>query len=112
MNEVASWRRITLFFANDILDCVVEAFGKFADPLTLFHKIAKRAVEPLAIFMARYRVRGPQPRCSRFQGHVVRPYGKDRNPHGQNSSPGDLLRPCSLNADAVLAEYNRWTASD
>ena len=53
-----------LGIANDILDCVVEAFVEIVDPLPLFHQIAKRAVEPLAIFMARYRVR--QPPCSRF----------------------------------------------
>jgi hypothetical protein len=61
--EVVNWRHI---FANEILDCVVEAFVEIVDSLPLFHEIAKRAVEPLAIFMARYRVGPPQPRCSRF----------------------------------------------
>ena len=55
-----------LGIANNILDYVVEAFDEIVDTLPLFHEIAKRAVEPLAIFMARYRVRAPQPRCSRF----------------------------------------------
>jgi hypothetical protein len=31
---------------------VVEAFGEIVDPLTLFHEIAQRAVEPLAIFIS------------------------------------------------------------
>jgi hypothetical protein len=57
--EVANWRRLTLFFADDILDCVVEAFGEIVDPLALFHQIAKRAVDLLAISIARYRLRRP-----------------------------------------------------
>jgi hypothetical protein len=32
------------FFADDILDCIVEAFDEIVDPLILSHKIVKRAV--------------------------------------------------------------------
>ena len=74
----------------------MEAFGEIVDPLTLFHEIAKRAVELLAISIARHRLGRPRLRRLGFLGHVVRSYGEDRNHHGQNNSPGDLLRPCSL----------------
>ena len=62
----ASWA-----FANNILDYVVEAFDEILDPLPLFHEIAKRAVELLAISIARYRLKRPQRRRLCVLGHVV-----------------------------------------
>src|ERR1700682_333338 len=87
------------FFADDILDCVMEAFGEIVDPLTLFHEIAKRAVDLLAISIARYRLRRPYRRRLCFLGHVA-------------TSPRLSKFACSLSADAALAEYDRWTALD
>jgi hypothetical protein len=60
-----------LGIANNILDYVVEAFDEIVDPLPLFHKIAKRAVELLAISIARYRLKRPQRRRLRLLGHEV-----------------------------------------
>jgi hypothetical protein len=54
--------------ANDILDRVVEGFVEIVDPLPLFHDVAKRAVEPFAIFIARRRVMRPQRRRLCFLG--------------------------------------------
>jgi len=79
---------------------VVEAFGEIVDPLPLFHEIAKRAVELLAISicsMSRYEAKAS---AVVFLG-----------------SWGDLAEArrqfaCSITADAALAEYDRWTALD
>ena len=60
-----------LGIANNILDYVVEAFDEILDPLPLFHEIAKRAVELLAISIARYRLKRPQRRRLCVLGHVV-----------------------------------------
>ena len=60
-----------LGIANGILDYVVEAFDEIVDPLPLFHEIAKRAVELLAIFIARYRLKRPQRRRLCLLGDVV-----------------------------------------
>src|SRR5882672_1591213 len=60
-----------LGIANDILDYVVEALDEIVDPLPLFHEIAKRAVELLAISIARYRLRRPQRRRLCVLGHEV-----------------------------------------
>ena len=60
-----------LGIANGILDYVVEAFDEIVDPLPLFHQIAKRAVELLAIFIARYRLKRPQRRRLCVSGHVL-----------------------------------------
>jgi hypothetical protein len=66
------FRRAPLWgIANNILDCVVEAFDEIVDPLPLFHAIAKRAVELLAISIARYRLRRPQRRRLCLLGQVV-----------------------------------------
>jgi hypothetical protein len=60
-----------LGIANNILDYVVEAFDEILDPLPLFHEIAKRAVELLAISIARYRLKRPQRRRLCALGHAV-----------------------------------------
>ena len=60
-----------LGIANNILDYVVEAFDEIVDPLPLFHKIAKRAVELLAISIARYRLKRRQRRWLCVLGHMV-----------------------------------------
>ena len=58
-----------LGITNGILDYVVEAFDEIVDPLTLFHEIAKRAVELLAISIARYRLKRHS--VGSCVGHVV-----------------------------------------
>ncbi len=60
-----------LGIANGILDYVVEAFDEIVDPLTLIHEIAKRAVELLAISIARYHLKRPQRRRLCALGHAV-----------------------------------------
>jgi hypothetical protein len=60
-----------LGIANGIVDYVVEAFDEIVDSLTLFHEIANRAVELLAISFARYRLERPQRRRLCVLGHVV-----------------------------------------
>jgi hypothetical protein len=57
--------------ANRILDYVVEAFDEIVDPSPLFQQIAKRAVELLAISIARYRLKTPQRRRLCVFGHGV-----------------------------------------
>jgi hypothetical protein len=46
------------FFADDFLDCMIKAPDKVVDPLIPVDQIAKRAVQPLPIFIAGYRLRG------------------------------------------------------
>jgi hypothetical protein len=60
-----------LGIANGILDYVVEAFDEIVGPFPLFHEIAKRAVELLAISIARYRLKRPQRRRLCVLDHVV-----------------------------------------
>ncbi len=60
-----------LGIANGILDYVVEAFDEIVDPLTLFHEIAKRAVERPAISIARYHLKRPRRRRLCALGHAV-----------------------------------------
>jgi len=63
--------RASVGHCEQLLDYVVEAFDEIVDPLPLFHKIAKRAVELLAISIARYRLKRPQRRRLCLLGDVV-----------------------------------------
>jgi len=99
--SIESFRRAPqLGIANGILDYVVEAFDEIVDPLTLFHEIAKRAVELLAISIARYRLKKATASAVVWLGLC----GDLAEALGVSPS---LSIQCSLSADAAQAEYDR-----
>jgi hypothetical protein len=64
--------RLTSFFADDILDSVVEALDEIVDPLPLFHHILNRAVQPFVFFFDRFPLGRPKRRRRCFRdSHVM-----------------------------------------
>jgi hypothetical protein len=59
VKETTNWGRPHFIFPGQYLNGVIEGLDEVLGPLLLFHKIAKRAVQPLAVFIARYRLWSP-----------------------------------------------------